>query len=154
VFSPSKLYSITRATIRKHFSICHYYGGIKGTSEIFYLSRANAMGDISNILSITCARDGGYQKYFIYHVRTRWGTSEIFYLSRAHAMGTSEIFYLSRAHAIEDIRNIVSVTCARMGDIGKYLNTPCARDSYHAMTTMCAIDSYYVRTYNLLRAHT
>jgi hypothetical protein len=91
-----------------HFPIRKFklYGGIEGTSEIFYLSRAHAMGDIKNILSITCARDGGHHKYFIYHVRTQWGTSEIFYLSCAHAM--------------EDIRNILSITCARDGGHQKY----------------------------------
>jgi hypothetical protein len=63
-------------------------------------------GDIRNILSIMCARDGGHQKYFIYYVRKRWGTSEMLYQSRAHAMG--------------DIRNILSITCARDGGHLKY----------------------------------
>jgi hypothetical protein len=35
-------------------------------------------GDIRKILSITCARDGGHQKCFIYHVRTQWGHQKYF----------------------------------------------------------------------------
>jgi hypothetical protein len=61
----------------------------RGDIKIFYLSRAHAMGDIRNILSITCARDGGHQKYFICHVRTRWGTSENIKISRANAIATT-----------------------------------------------------------------
>jgi hypothetical protein len=62
--------------------IMHIYGGIEGTSEIFYLSRAHAMEDIIKILSVACARDWGHRKIFKYHVRTR-------FLPRAHAMTTT-----------------------------------------------------------------